>query len=152
MSEIGKAPSGCSKLMFETNHDEASIKSPAQEFPGEKALISAFVLLRALPASTLLYGSQETAYGQAIDFCRFVNDFNWDANQAFRTELTGALAKVDAMKRGSKLTLYAAGPVLILDYTGGGKLAVNTGSREVTATLAGGTTVKLDAYEFSLLD
>ena len=152
VSEIGKAPSGCSKLMFETNHDEASIKSPAQEFPGEKALISAFVLLRALPASTLLYGSQETAYGQAIDFCRFVNDFNWDANQAFRTEFTGALAKVDAMKRGSKLTLYAAGPMLILDYTGGGKLAVNTGSREVTATLAGGTTVKLDAYEFSLLD
>jgi len=151
-SEIGKAPAGCSKLMFETNHDEASIKSPMQEFPEEKAMISAFVLLRALPASTLLYGSQETAYGQAIDFCRFINDFNWDANQAFRTELTGALSKVDAIRRGSKLSIYAAGPVIILDYADGGTLAVNTGSREVSAKLAGGTTLKLAAYEFSLLD
>lgn len=152
LSELGKAATGHSKLMFETNHDEASIKSPLQELPGKKAVISGLVLLSALPASTLIYGSQETAWDKAIDFCRFINDFNWNADEGFRKELSEALSKVDSMKRGSKLTIYSAGPAIILVYTNGGTLAVNLGRREVNATLQSGVTIKLGAYEFSVLD
>ena len=149
ISEIRKAPEGCSKLMFETNHDEASANSPVKEF-GD-AIIPAFALLRALPVSTLFYGSQEIGWNQPIDFCKYATSFNWNSNPSLTESFADALKRVDAMKRGSRLTFYAAGPVLILVYADGGTFAVNTGSREATAILPGGAEVKLGAYEFSLL-
>lgn len=152
VSELGKAPAGCTKLMFETNHDEASIKSPTQEFPDAQALMSAFALLRALPASTLLYGSQETGWNQPIDFCKFVSNFSWNANESFKEAFMEMLRKADSVKRSDKLAIYTAGPVLILAYAGGSTFVVNTGPREVTATLESGAAVKLAPYEFSLLD
>ena len=152
VSELKKAPAGCSKLMFQTNHDEASILSPRREFPSDFAVINSFALLRALPASTLLYGSQEIGYSQAIDFCKFDNSFNWDVEQSYLSYYAKVLQQAESIKRGNKLTLYTAGPVLILEYADGGMLAVNTSSRQVTVTLHDGRTEVMGAYSMRVLD
>jgi len=130
---------GQSKLVFVTNHDEASTASPVQDFRTKEGALGAFLLMRCLPASNLFYGSQEIAYPRAIDFCKNVS-IAWDSNADYFNTFRNMLADIDAMRKDASgvfrtSTVRVAGPAVIISFDDGASLAVNTADSQVNVTM-----------------
>lgn len=79
--EYGEISAGKVKLRFTTNHDEATKYSTVQQFGSVDGAIAAFVATTFLHGGMLVYGSQEVAYPDKINFFNFV-PVDWNSNPA----------------------------------------------------------------------
>lgn len=90
IEEYSKLPAGKVKLRFITNHDEATKKSTVDEFGGVAGALSAFVSTIFTNGAALVYGEQEVAYPDIINFFKY-QPVDWSSNndvrQAYRTLL-----------------------------------------------------------------
>ncbi|MBR5085903.1 MAG: alpha-amylase [Muribaculaceae bacterium] len=77
--EYGEIPEGKVKLRFTTNHDEATKYSTVQQFGCIDGAIAAFVATTFLHGGMLVYGSQEVAYPDKINFFNYV-PVDWNSN------------------------------------------------------------------------
>ena len=77
--EYGEIPAGKVKLRFTTNHDEATKYSTVQQFGSVDGAIAAFVATTFLHGGMLVYGSQEVAYPDKINFFNYV-PVDWNSN------------------------------------------------------------------------
>ena len=77
--EYGEIPEGKVKLRFTTNHDEATKYSTVQQFGSIDGAIAAFVATTFLHGGMLVYGSQEVAYPDKINFFNYV-PVDWNSN------------------------------------------------------------------------
>ena len=77
--EYAEIPEGKVKLRFTTNHDEATKYSTVQQFGSVDGAIAAFVATTFLHGGMLVYGSQEVAYPDKINFFNFV-PVDWNSN------------------------------------------------------------------------
>ncbi len=77
--EYGEIPKGKIKLRFTTNHDEATKYSTVQQFGSVDGALAAFVATTFLHGGMLVYGSQEVAYPEKINFFNYV-PVDWDSN------------------------------------------------------------------------
>lgn len=137
-----------SKLVFVTNHDEASNASPVQDFRTADGALGAFILMRCLPASNLLYGSQEVAFPGAIDFCKNVS-VSWTSNADYFARFKSAMQTLSGIDMSGKIEAWAAGPVAILVFQSGAAVYVNTSASEVNFTMQGHSgTITLAPYGF----
>jgi hypothetical protein len=138
-SEAGKAPEGCSRLVFATNHDEAASSSVTTDFRTAEGALGAYLILRSLPASNLFYGSQEIAFASTINFFNTLT-IDWSVKPDYFKAMKEAIAKVDTIK--GNITAWGAGPVLILSFENGA-LLVNTSATTVNVTVPDGVSAKL---------
>ena len=81
--EYAKIPLGKVKLRFITNHDEATKKSTVDEFGGKQGALAAYVSAIFTHGAALLYGEQEVAYPDTINFFRY-QQVDWNANADVR--------------------------------------------------------------------
>jgi len=79
--EYGEIPNGKIKLRFTTNHDEATKYSTVQQFGNVDGALAAFVATTFLHGGMLVYGSQEVAYPEKINFFNYV-PVDWNSNPA----------------------------------------------------------------------
>ncbi len=77
--EYGEIPEGKVKLRFITNHDEATKYSTVQQFGSIDGALAAFISTTFLHGGMLVYGSQEVAYPEKINFFQFV-PVDWNSN------------------------------------------------------------------------
>ena len=77
--EYGEIPEGKVKLRFTTNHDEATKYSTVQQFGSIDGALAAFVATTFLHGGMLVYGSQEVAYPDKINFFNYV-PVDWNSN------------------------------------------------------------------------
>ena len=77
--EYGEIPEGKVKLRFTTNHDEATKYSTIQQFGSVDGALAAFVATTFLHGGMLVYGSQEVAYPDKINFFNYV-PVDWNSN------------------------------------------------------------------------
>ena len=77
--EYGEIPDGKVKLRFTTNHDEATKYSTVQQFGSVDGALAAFVATTFLHGGMLVYGSQEVAYPDKINFFNYV-PVDWNSN------------------------------------------------------------------------
>lgn len=77
--EYGEIPEGKVKLRFITNHDEATKYSTVQQFETIEGALAAFVATTFLHGGMLVYGSQEVAYPEKINFFNYV-PVDWNSN------------------------------------------------------------------------
>lgn len=77
--EYGEIPADKVKLRFTTNHDEATKYSTVQQFGSKKGAIAAFVATTFLHGGMLVYGEQEVAYPEKINFFNYV-PVDWNSN------------------------------------------------------------------------
>ena len=140
-------------LFFITNHDDATESSPVTDFRSKEGALAAFTLMRSLNTATMIYGSQEVAYGSTINFFNTQN-FNWTAQPDYFAAYKDAMATVRKFDRSKALTIYADGKVGIVNYEGGGALVVNVGSVKTNVTLpsgiGGGEKLTLEPYSFKV--
>ena len=132
-SAIGAAPAPKTVLLYVTNHDDATEASPVGEFRSKEGALAAFVLMRALNTSTMMYGSQEVAYASTINFFK-TSTFSWTAEPEYFAAYKKAMTALMAIDRSQAATVYAAGPLVVVCYPDAAVL-VNTSSRVVEATL-----------------
>lgn len=140
-------------LFFITNHDDATESSPVTDFRSKEGALAAFTLMRSLNTATMIYGSQEVAYGSTINFFNTQN-FSWTAQPEYFAAYKDAMATVGKFDRSKALTIYADGKVGIVNYEGGGALVVNAGSVKTNVTLpsgiGGGEILTLEPYSFKV--
>ena len=132
-SAIGAAPAPKTVLLYVTNHDDATEASPVSEFRSKEGALAAFVLMRALNTSTMMYGSQEVAYASTINFFK-TSTFSWTAEPEYFAAYKKAMTALTRIDRSQAATVYAAGPLVVVCYPDAAVL-VNTSSRVVEATL-----------------
>ena len=77
--EYGEIPEGKVKLRFITNHDEATKYSTVQQFGSVDGAFAAFVATTFIHGGMLVYGSQEVAYPEKINFFNYV-PVDWNSN------------------------------------------------------------------------
>lgn len=152
-SSLDKTPSGKTKLYFVTNHDDASEESPASTFKSKDGAFAAFSLLAALNGSPMLYGSQETGYGKAINFFNVVS-MDWNADPDLTARYKAVLGSLQAAGRDGACTIYNYERVVFVAYDGGPVVGVNTGNAGLTATLPSWSglpsTYSFGAYEVKI--
>ena len=140
-------------LFFITNHDDATESSPVTDFRSKEGALAAFTLMRSLNTATMIYGSQEVAYGSTINFFNTQN-FSWSAQPEYFAAYKDAMATVGKFDRSKALTIYSDGKVGIVNYEGGGALVVNAGSVKTNVTLpsgiGGGEKLTLEPYSFKV--
>ena len=83
--EYKAVPSGKLKLRFTTNHDEATKKSTVEEFGGKLGALAAYAAAIYMNGAALVYGEQEVAYPDRINFFEYV-PVDWKANPDVRGE------------------------------------------------------------------
>ena len=132
-SALSKATAPSTILLYVTNHDDASETSPVTEFHSKEGALAAFVLMRALNTSTLLYGSQEVGFAGTIDFCK-TQTFSWTSQPDYFSAYKQAMTALATLKRDQAAQVYAAGPFVMVVYPDAAVL-VNTSERVVEATL-----------------
>ena len=145
---FNNAPGTGSPLLFITNHDDATESTPVADFHGKEGARAAFLLMRSLPAATMMYGSQEIAYNAKINFFN-VMTMSWTSEPEYRKSYGEAIGKIAAIDRTGALTVYTAGPVAILSYPTG-TVAINTAGTEATATAIPAGLSGLTATELTL--
>ncbi|MBR1886905.1 MAG: starch-binding protein [Bacteroidales bacterium] len=140
-------------LFFITNHDDATESSPVTDFRSKEGALAAFTLMRSLNTATMIYGSQEVAYGSTINFFNTQN-FNWTAQPEYFSAYKTAMSEVGKLDRGAALTVYSHGGVGIVSYEGSGAVVVNAGAVPANVTLpsgiGGGEKLTLDPYSFKV--
>ena len=110
-------------------------------------LVAAFVLMAALNGSSMLYGSQEIAYDQTINFFNTM-DMDWDEAKDFKAKYQKALQELSGLDRSGEMTASSSGRVVFVHYAPGksGKgflLGVNVSKNPVKADFPKGVA----AYE-----
>ena len=133
ISDQDKTPAGKDKLFFITNHDDATEAAPAEQFGSSEGGLAAFVLMRALNGSTMLYGSQEAGYGEKINFFN-PWEFDWSANAPLHEAYVKALEDLSPLDRSGDMKAYAAGTVVMVQLSNG-LVAVNTAGKKVNFKL-----------------
>lgn len=103
--EYGEIPSGKVKLRFTTNHDEATKKSTIDEFGGIRGAMAAYVATIYTRGAALVYGQQEVAHPDAINFFKY-NEVDWNFHPEVRAEYRHLL---DIFKKNPKL--HSGAPV-----------------------------------------
>lgn len=83
--EYAQVPEGKLKLRFTTNHDEATKLSTVDEFGGHQGALAAYAAAIFMNGAALLYGEQEVAYPDRINFFEYV-PVDWTANPDVRGE------------------------------------------------------------------
>ncbi len=83
--EYSQVPPGKLKLRFTTNHDEATKLSTVEEFGGRQGALAAYAAAVFMNGAALLYGEQEVAYDEPINFFEYV-PMDWTANPDVRGE------------------------------------------------------------------
>ena len=83
--EYALIPEGKSKLRFTTNHDEGTKMSTVDEFGGRQGALAAYAAAIYMNGAALLYGQQEVAYPNTINFFRY-NEVDWTSNPDVREE------------------------------------------------------------------
>ena len=78
-TEYDEIPDGKVKLRFITNHDEATKYSTVQQFGSIDGALAAFVATTFIHGGMLVYGSQEVAYPEKINFFNYV-PVDWNSN------------------------------------------------------------------------
>ena len=146
---LAKAPAPKTTLLYITNHDDASEASPVSEFRGKDGALAAFVLMRSLNMSTMIYGSQEIAYDKPINFFSTLS-LDWTANQDYYTSYSNIISQLGGYYHSWSSTVYSAGPVVMVDY-GSNYVLVNTGSTAVEATLPTGKVWAAQPYEYKVV-
>ncbi len=143
------------KLRFITNHDEA-VRTPAvKEFGNEKGAMAAFVAATYIHGGMLIYGSQEVAYPEGINFFEYV-PVDWEANPSCREEYRRIVEFYNghpAIRRGS-LETFPDDDVLMFrrEYAEDSVfVAVNLRNRPVTASSPEGE-IALEPYEYIIKD
>lgn len=142
-----KTPASKSKLFFVTNHDDATGNTPAGQFKSAEGGLAAFVLMAALNGSSMLYGSQEIAYDQTINFFNTM-DMDWDEAKDFKAKYQKALQELSGLDRSGEMTASSSGRVVFVHYAPGKSgtgflLGVNVSKNPVKADFPKGVA----AYE-----
>ncbi|MBR1541088.1 MAG: alpha-amylase [Bacteroidaceae bacterium] len=115
-AEYDTIPQGKVKLRFITNHDEAAGRSPVQEYGGVRGSMAAFVETVFIRGGALLYGSQEVAYPERLNFFHW-KPIDWMSNPEIYNEykqLLGLYNKYGALKWG-QLIGYPAKDVMVFE-------------------------------------
>ena len=138
-SDLGATASGKAKLFFTTNHDDATEATPLDQFKNKNGALAAFVLMASLNGSAMVYGSQEAANAQKINFFN-TQTFNWDADPDYTKRYQQVLSALSAADRSGAMKAYAAGRVVFIHYaptsrSRGTLVAVNTGGTLLNAAL-----------------
>ena len=116
--EYGEIPKGKIKLRFTTNHDEATKYSTVQQFGSVDGALAAFVATTFLHGGMLVYGSQEVAYPEKINFFNYV-PVDWDSNPdvlATYKKLIAIYKANPAISKGDLVT-YPDDDVLVFEKT-----------------------------------
>ena len=127
--EYGEIPQGKIKLRFITNHDEATKYSTVQQFGSVDGALAAFVATTFLHGGMLVYGSQEVAYPEKINFFNYV-PVDWNSNpQVLATykKLIAVYKDNPAIAKGELIT-YPDDNVLVfekVDYNSNFLVLVN---------------------------
>ena len=135
--EYDTIPQGKVKLRFITNHDEAAGHSPVEEYGGVRGSMAAFVETIFLRGGALLYGSQEVAYPERLNFFHW-KPINWMSNPEVYNEYKTLLTlynKYGALKWG-QLVAYPADDVMLFEKRYENQnflIVVNVRNREVSA-------------------
>ena len=114
--EYDTIPQGKVKLRFITNHDEAAGRSPVEEYGGVRGSMAAFVETVFLRGGALLYGSQEVAYPEPLNFFHW-KPINWMSNPEVYNEYKTLLTlynKYGALKWG-QLVAYPAVDAMVFE-------------------------------------
>ena len=116
--EYGEIPKGKIKLRFTTNHDEATKYSTVQQFGSVDGALAAFVATTFLHGGMLVYGSQEVAYPEKINFFNYV-PVDWNSNPevlATYKKLISIYKANPAISKGDLVT-YPDDNILVFEKT-----------------------------------
>lgn len=83
-AEYNRIPDGKYKIRFTTNHDEATKKSTVDEFGGKNGALAAFAAAIYTRGAALVYGEQEVAYPDTINFFKYT-PVDWKSNPDVRS-------------------------------------------------------------------
>ena len=138
-NDLGGTPAGKARLFFTTNHDDATEATPLDQFKGKDGALAALVLMASLNGTTMIYGSQEAANTQKINFFN-TQTFNWGQDADYTRRYREVLSALRSVDRSGALTAWSAGRTLLLYYaptsqSRGSLIAVNTGSAALTLAL-----------------
>ena len=134
--EYEKIPAGKVKLRFTTNHDESTKSTPAGQF-GPRGQMAALVATTFLHGGALIYGSQEVAYPEPINFFKYV-PVDWMANPDIYREHQQLLAIYNAesgLRHGEPSSFATPDVLLFSKGSGVYVVAVNVRDREVDVEL-----------------
>ena len=138
-NDLGSTPTGKARLFFTTNHDDATEASPIDQFKGKNGALAALVLMASLNGTTMVYGSQEAANAQIINFFNTQN-FNWGQDADYTQRYQEVLSALRSVDRSGAMRAWSAGQSLLLYYSPtsgsrGSLIVVNTGSAALTVAL-----------------
>ena len=138
-NDLGGTPSGKARLFFTTNHDDATEASPIDQFKGKNGALAALVLMASLNGTTMVYGSQEAANTQIINFFN-TQTFNWGQDVDYTRRYREVLSALRSVDRSGAMRAWYAGQSLLLFYaptseSRGSLIIVNTGSAALTVAL-----------------
>ena len=139
LEEYSKLPAGKVKLRFITNHDEATKKSTVDEFGGTKGAIAAFVATVFTNGAALVYGEQEVAYPDTINFFKY-QQVDWTSNNDVRQEYRMLLKifKENPILHGAGAVSFSNYDVLAYEKFSGGEkylVVVNVRNKNSVITL-----------------
>ena len=143
-AEYDSLPAGKVKLRFTTNHDESTKLTPPVQFKSLRGSMAAYVATTFLHGGALIYGSQEVAHPEPINFFQYV-PVDWSANPQIYKEyqrLIGIYNKNPEIRRG-KVIPFMYNEVLAVERK------LNNDSLLVLANLRD-SAVKIPAPEFWL--
>ena len=136
-AESAPLPKGKHVMRFVTNHDQASENSPVSEYRSADGALAAQVISAFSGESSLIYSSQEIAYGRALSFFS-VNVMDWNSNPSFTSRLQKvmeAYTSTSSIRSGSP-KFYTIGKLVAMYYANGSRgllVVVNPTGSEVTA-------------------
>ncbi len=148
--EYGSIPAGKVKLRFTTNHDESTKATPAGQF-GPRGQMAAFVATTFLHGGALIYGSQEVAYPEPINFFKYV-PVDWTANPDIRSEYKRLMAIYNGesgLRHGEPRSFSTSDVLLVSKGNGVYVVLVNVRDRDVEVQLPN---VLSDRARINLLD
>ena len=124
--EYAEIPTGKMKLRFTTNHDEATKKSTVDEFGGRQGALAAYAAAIYMNGAALLYGEQEVAYPDAINFFEYV-PVDWSSNPDMREEYRTMLHvfKENPEIHGPENVSFSTDDILALEKDGVCLVVVN---------------------------
>ncbi len=124
--EYAHVPSGKLKLRFTTNHDEATKRSTVDEFGGKQGALAAYAAAVFMDGAALVYGEQEVAYPDKINFFNYV-PVDWSANPDVRGEYRQMLHifSENPSIHGPDMKSFSTDDVLMLEKAGEYLVVVN---------------------------
>ncbi|MBR6284295.1 MAG: alpha-amylase [Muribaculaceae bacterium] len=135
-AEYNGLPDGKVKLRFTTNHDNSTEVTPVAQF-GPRGQMAAFVATTFLHGGALIYGSQEVAYPNPINFFHYV-PVDWTANPDIYREYQRLIAIYNAesaLRHGAPASFSTPDVLLFSKGNGVYLVAVNVRDRETDVTI-----------------